>query len=142
MSDNVLKFPDLEDDEIQNAIDELDGILAEAEDEDTEVEEIQATGEMDKGMGTPVAEYGEDGPYHCINCWYLQNLEPRGEPLGRCNEPHMMKDPKTKKDESGLAIVNKKYGCCRYVDPVKCEGVDEKFVFAHDSDKEEKEHLA
>jgi hypothetical protein len=103
---------------------------------------LEASGEMESGMGTPVAEYGEDGPYHCINCWYLASAEPRGEPLGRCNESHMLKDPKVKKDEQGMAIVNKMLGCCRFVDPIKCEGADKDFVFAKDSKEEEKEHQA
>ena len=119
--------------------DEIDEMVADFDRVETE---ITASGEMEKGMGTPLAEYGEDGPYHCINCWYLSSLEPRGEPLGRCTEPHMLRDPKTKKDEQGMAIVNKMHGCCRWVDPVKCEGVDPDFVFANDSDKEEEEHTA
>jgi hypothetical protein len=120
--------------EIEQAFEELHAAALESE-------EVEASGEMEKGMGTPLAEYSEDGPFSCMDCWYLQNREPRSEPKGRCNEPHMMKDPKTKKDDTGLAIVNKRHGCCRWVDPVKCEGVDEDFVVANDSKKEEKEHL-
>ena len=131
MSDKI-QIPD---DEVENILKDFAATL-----EDTE--EIEASGEMEKGMGTSLAEYGEDGPYHCMDCWYLSSREPRSEPLGRCNEPHMMKDEKTKKDETGLAIVNKEHGCCRFVDPVKCEGVDPDFVTANDSKKEEKEHLA
>jgi hypothetical protein len=107
-----------------------------------EYEEVQASGEMESGMGTPVAEYAEDGPYHCMDCWYLASQEPRAEPRGRCNEPHMLKDPKVKKDAQGMAIVHKQRGCCRFVDPVKHEPVDKDFVFAKDSKEEEKEHQA
>lgn len=134
----IVPWPDdISDEQLQK----LDDILADVA-EDEEVESIEADADGDEGMGTPVAEYGEDGPYHCSNCWFLQNLEPRGEPLGRCNEPHMLKDPKVKKDEHGLAIVNKRLGCCRFVDPVRCEGSDKDFVFAKPSKEEEKEHMA
>ena len=102
---------------------------------------VEASGEMKKGMGTKLAEYGTDGPYSCMNCWYLQSREPRSETLGRCNEPHMMKDPDVEKDEQGLAIVDKVNGCCRYVDPVKHEHPHKKFETANPSKEEEKEHL-
>lgn len=95
------------------------------------------------GMGTPVAEYSEAGPFSCGQCWYLQSMEPRKDPKGFCNEPHMLRDPKTAKVTVGdttFAIVDKVHGCCRFIDPVKPTEPDEKFVFAGDSHEEAEEH--
>ena len=95
------------------------------------------------GMGTPVAEYSEAGPFSCGMCWYLQSQEPRQDPLGLCNEPHMLRDPKTEKTTEGgttFAIVDKVHGCCRFIDPVKPTEPREEFVFAGDSEEEAEEH--
>lgn len=96
-----------------------------------------------QGMGTPVAEYSEAGPFSCGQCWYLQSMEPRKEPQGFCNEPHMLRDPKTEKLTVGdktFAVVDKHHGCCRFIDPVKPTEPREKFVFAGDSEEESEEH--
>jgi hypothetical protein len=95
------------------------------------------------GMGTPVAEYSEAGPFSCGMCWYLQSQEPRQDPLGLCNEPHMLRDPKTEKTKEGgktFAVVDKVHGCCRFIDPVKPTEPREEFVFAGDSEEEAEEH--
>src|SRR6266436_1587779 len=95
-----------------------------------------------KGMGTPVAEYSESGPFSCLNCWYLKSTEPRKETHGLCSEPHMLKDPAVKKvsvDEKSYAIVNKFFGCCRYVDPVDPGERSEEFTFVGDSEEESEE---
>jgi len=97
----------------------------------------------EEGMGTPLAEYSEAGPFNCAGCWYLQSVEPRKEPKGLCNEPHMLKDPETDKVTVGgttFAIVDKVHGCCRFIDPVKHCSVNEKFVFAGDPEEESEEH--
>jgi hypothetical protein len=96
-----------------------------------------------RGMGTPTAEYSEAGPFSCGSCWYLQSMEPRKEPQGLCNEPHMLRDPKTEKMTAGaqtFAVVDKVHGCCRFIDPVKPTEPKEKFVFAGDSEAEFEEH--
>lgn len=93
--------------------------------------------------GTAIAEYAEDGPYHCMDCWYLKSRDPRSNPLGYCNEPHMLKDPKTQKAEIGgakVAVVNKQRGCCRFVDPVQPGDARRKFIYADDLDEEAEEH--
>jgi hypothetical protein len=95
------------------------------------------------GMGTPVAEYSEAGPFSCGQCWYLQSTEPRKNPQGLCNEPHMLRDPKTEKtdvDGTTFAVVDKVHGCCRFIDPVKPTEPREEFVFAGDSEEEAEEH--
>lgn len=97
-----------------------------------------------QGMGTPVAEYSEAGPFSCGSCWYLQSMEPRKDPQGFCNEPHMLRDPKTEKivlgDDQTFAVVDKHHGCCRFIDPVKPTEPNEKFVFAGDPEEESEEH--
>lgn len=97
----------------------------------------------EEGMGTELAEYSEAGPFNCAGCWYLQSTEPRKDPKGLCNEPHMIKDPETDKVTTGgktFAIVDKVHGCCRFIDPVKHSKVNEKFVFAGDLEEESEEH--
>ncbi len=96
-----------------------------------------------QGMGTPLAEYSEAGPFSCGQCWYLQSAEPRKDPQGLCNEPHMLRDPKTEKTEEDgktFAVVDKHHGCCRFIDPVKPTEPRAKFVFAGDSAEESEEH--
>lgn len=67
-------------------------------------------------MGTAVAAYSEQGPFHCDDCVFLKV---RGKPSpqnGLCNQKVMLKDPKVKTDKkTGLKIVNMEHGCCRYV---------------------------
>jgi hypothetical protein len=94
-------------------------------------------------MGTRIAEYSEAGPFSCMNCWYLQSVEPKKESHGLCSEEHMLRDPEVKKKTSGgkkLAVVNKFFGCCRYVDPVVNGDRNKKFVFAGSPEEEAKEH--
>lgn len=96
-----------------------------------------------RGMGTPLAEYSEAGPFSCAACWYLMSTEPRKDPQGFCDEPHMLRDPKTEKAVVGgttFAVVDKHHGCCRFIDPVKPTGPREEFVFAGDSEEESEEH--
>ena len=96
-----------------------------------------------KGMGTPLAEYSEAGPFTCASCWYLISTEPREDPHGQCSEPHMLADPDTKKVKRGgktLAVVNKQFGCCRFIDPVKLEPPKPEFLFAGDREEEAEEH--
>lgn len=73
-------------------------------------------GKSPHGMGTKVAEYSDQGPFHCEDCVYLKE---RGKPSpenGLCNQKTMLKDPKVPTDKkSGLKIVNMEYGCCRFV---------------------------
>jgi hypothetical protein len=99
----------------------------------------------ENGMGTPIAEYAEDGPYHCQDCWFLKSREPKSEARGSCNEPHMLIDPKTIKirDMGGKVIaasVHKEFGCCRFVDPVKPGAREDNFVFAKNPEEEAEEH--
>lgn len=69
-------------------------------------------------LGTPVAEYAETGPYHCADCIWIKKRDDAGD-RGICVEPHMKKDPKTKKNKAGNALVILKTGCCRFVKPPK-----------------------
>jgi hypothetical protein len=99
----------------------------------------------EKGMGTPLAEYAEDGPYHCQDCWFLKSREPKSEARGMCNEPHMLADPETIKirDAEGKIVavsVHKEFGCCRFVDPVKPGARDDNFIFANNPKEESEEH--
>lgn len=96
-----------------------------------------------RGMGTSVSEYSEAGPFACRSCWYLISMEPRKDPEGYCNEPHMLKDPDTekiKKDGKTFAIVNKERGCCRFIDIVKPSEPKKEFIFAGDPEEEAEEH--
>lgn len=96
-----------------------------------------------RGMGTRTAEYSEAGPFSCMNCWYLDSTEPRSEAKGHCNEAHMLRDPEVEKEKVGgkkLAVVNKFYGCCRFIDPVVPRDRKNKFVFAGDPEEEAEEH--
>jgi hypothetical protein len=96
-----------------------------------------------KGMGTPTAEYSESGPFSCGVCWYLKCSEPRKDPEGLCNEPHMLHDPDTEKtvvDGKPYAVVNKYMGCCRFIDPVDIGERKKEFVFAGDPEEESEEH--
>lgn len=69
-----------------------------------------------KTMGTPIAEYSEEGPFHCEDC-ILQ--KPISDKRGACKEPHVLTDMKKgliKKDKkSGLAEINLEHGCCRWI---------------------------
>jgi len=71
-----------------------------------------------KGVGTRVAEYAETGPYHCADCIHLKKGFKDANGKGRCDEPHMKRDPQVRHDQ-GLAIVNIEHGCCRFVKPPK-----------------------
>ncbi len=96
-----------------------------------------------QGMGTPVAEYSEAGPFVCRSCWYLKSTEPRKDAKGYCNEPHMLADPDTKKvklDKQTFAVVNKDFGCCRFIDPVKPAVPKPEFLFVGDPEEESEEH--
>jgi len=71
----------------------------------------------DRGIGTPSAEYAEEGPYHCSDCVYIAKRNPE-KTMGLCFEKHMLQDAKTgdvHRNANGLAIVNLQKGCCRYV---------------------------
>jgi len=73
-----------------------------------------------RGIGTPVAEYSELGPFHCEDCVFAVGKTNDDE--GLCNEKHMLKDNKVKTHkESGLKIVNLETGCCRFVKPPEKE---------------------
>jgi hypothetical protein len=72
---------------------------------------------------TPLAGYGEDGPYHCEDCSFLKGMKAGNifrdeQGKGRCNHPVMIADPKTKKDK-GLTIVDIEHGCCAHNDQRK-----------------------
>jgi hypothetical protein len=74
---------------------------------------------------TPIAGYGEDGPYHCEDCSFLKgqkagDIFKAEDGTGRCNHPAMIADPKTKKDKS-LVIVDIEHGCCAFNDQQKSE---------------------
>jgi hypothetical protein len=74
---------------------------------------------------TPIAGYGEDGPYHCEDCGFLKgqkagDIFKAEDGTGRCNHPAMIADPKTKKDKS-LIIVDIEHGCCAFNDQQKSE---------------------
>jgi hypothetical protein len=97
----------------------------------------------EQGMGTPLAEYSESGPFSCSVCWYLKCAEPRKDPEGLCNEPHMLHDPDTKKQVvkgQPYATVNKYFGCCRFIDPVDTGEPKKEFVFAGEPEEESEEH--
>lgn len=72
------------------------------------------------GIGTPIAGYSEEGPFHCEDCIYMSRPQ---NGRGLCKEKHVladMKKGKVKKDEkSGLASINLEHGCCEYVKPPK-----------------------
>lgn len=96
-----------------------------------------------RGMGTRTAEYSEAGPFSCAYCWYLVSLEPKEEATGLCSESHMLADSDTHKTEENgklFAVVNKFYGCCRYVDPVDKGEPTKKFVFQGNPQEESEEH--
>ena len=70
---------------------------------------------LSRGIGTPEAEYAQEGPYHCEDCAYIVKASPQG--LGLCNEFHMLRDVKRGKmkgSRQGLAVVNLEHGCCRF----------------------------
>lgn len=75
--------------------------------------EIQTKGyrksKENEAIGTKVAEYSEDGPFHCEDCVYRDG--------DKCFEEHMMRDGEVKHDDKGWAIINIEKGCCRYVRP-------------------------
>lgn len=71
-----------------------------------------------KGIGTKVAEYSEEGPFHCEDCVFAIRRDVPKEGQGLCNEPHMAKDPQVPTARrSKLKVVDLKKGCCRYVRP-------------------------
>ena len=75
-----------------------------------------STSVADHGIGTPLAEYAETGPYHCENCVFVI-LRNKAHTVGLCSEKHMLKDQKTTKNSKGLAVVKLITGCCRFVKP-------------------------
>lgn len=71
--------------------------------------------------GSAFSGYGEDGPYHCGDCEYLvgrkrNDIYRDSNGKGRCLHTIVQLDPKLKKDQKGLAIVNIERGCCEFVD--------------------------
>lgn len=86
-------------------------------------------GKSGRGMGTPLAEYDETGPYHCEDCHFLKGRNNGKDSIfrdakgkGRCDERHMIKDPKTVKDSQGRPIVDIEKGCCRFVNNKNLSG--------------------
>lgn len=75
----------------------------------------EAVVEKAHGIGTPIAGYSEEGPFHCDDCIFIVKRSEDGR--GLCKETHMKADPKVKKNKKGLAIVKLQTGCCEYVDP-------------------------
>lgn len=80
------------------------------------------SGYKENGLGTPVAEYSEEGPFHCEDCIFQKPGKPDKD-HGLCREKHVLKDMRTgriaKDKESGLAIIKLETGCCRWVRPPK-----------------------
>lgn len=73
-------------------------------------------GNSGRGAGTKVAEYSEQGPFHCEDCVFLKTRGVPDEEHGLCREKHVLKDPQVKTDpKTRLKIVNLEIGCCRYV---------------------------
>lgn len=75
-----------------------------------------ALGGTDKGAGTKVAEYSEQGPYHCGDCTWAVRKDVPEKGKGLCAEPHVLKDPQIPAARrSKLKIVDLIHGCCRFV---------------------------
>lgn len=68
---------------------------------------------LPRGTGTPVAEYAEQGPYRCQDCVYVIKRSSNGQ-LGLCDELHVKRDPKIRKDKHGHGIIDLIRGCCRF----------------------------
>lgn len=85
---------------------------------------IEEFGNIYPEGSTPMAGYGEDGPYHCEDCSFLRgqkagNIYKDEKGMGRCIHAMMVADKKVKKDEKGIPIVDIERGCCAFNDQRK-----------------------
>ena len=72
--------------------------------------------EKNKGAGTRVSEYSEQGPFHCGDCVYAIRKDVPEKGKGLCNEPHVLKDPEVPAARrSKLKVIDLQHGCCRFV---------------------------
>ena len=63
---------------------------------------------------TKLAGFASDGPYHCIDCEYLN------KDRNRCKQEVMLADPEVEHDKNGLAIItDPERQCCEFVEPDK-----------------------
>jgi hypothetical protein len=74
------------------------------------------SGYLEKGAGTKISEYSEQGPFHCNDCIHAIRKDVPTKGKGLCNERHVMKDPQVPTARrSKLKIVDLVHGCCRFV---------------------------
>ena len=77
---------------------------------------LAKSGYSDRGMGTKVSEYSEQGPFHCGDCVFVSQKDSPSKGKGLCKEKHVLKDPQVPTDKkSKLKIIDLIHGCCRYV---------------------------
>lgn len=77
--------------------------------------------------GSTLSGYQEKGPYYCGMCEYAKGMK-QGEVFkdadgkGRCLQSVVIADPKVKKDDKGLPIINLQIGCCEFVEKYEKKG--------------------